>query len=369
MSDTQKTRSFGLARTRVRSVVAAAILATATSCQTVPCQECARAQDNVKVENHTAASLTDRAATPTESAPTEPRPGDRLPRRGDEISIAGQLFHTGTRVVLWNDVGGYDAYRAHCHFRPEDRGPSSKPEAAARFDSLRRGLAAPLETRVRAQGWTLEDLQQAVTQVVVHYDVAGTSDNCFRVLHDIRGLSVHFLLDLDGTLYQTLDVKERAWHAAVANDRSVGIEIASLGAYRSEAELQRRYRTVGGEVVIEASGGQEAGGLPAGFASRPARPGVWRGAVHGIDYYQYDFTEAQYQTLEKLLVTLLRVLPEIEPRVPRDASGNLVWSTLDNEAREFRGVLGHYHITTDKQDPGPAFDWERIERVLLAEAQ
>jgi len=42
---------------------------------------------------------------------------------------------------------------------------------------------------------------------------------------------VHFMLDVDGTIYQTLDVKERAWQATKANDRSVGIEIANIGAY------------------------------------------------------------------------------------------------------------------------------------------
>jgi tyrosyl-tRNA synthetase len=45
---------------------------------------------------------------------------------------------------------------------------------------------------------------------------------CFKVLHDARDLSVHFMLDLDGTIYQTLDLKERAWHATTSNSRSVG---------------------------------------------------------------------------------------------------------------------------------------------------
>ncbi len=26
----------------------------------------------------------------------------------------------------------------------------------------------------------------------------------------------------------------------------------------------------------------------------------------------------------------------------------------------FEGVIGHYHITKRKIDPGPAFDWERV---------
>src|SRR5438067_6214282 len=44
--------------------------------------------------------------------------GSQLPRRGDEIVVAGQLFHTGTRVVTWIDPGGYDAYRVERRFSP-----------------------------------------------------------------------------------------------------------------------------------------------------------------------------------------------------------------------------------------------------------
>ncbi len=39
------------------------------------------------------------------------------------------------------------------------------------------------------------------------------------------------MLDLDGTVYQTLDLKECAEHATIANGRSVGIEVANIGAY------------------------------------------------------------------------------------------------------------------------------------------
>ena len=52
---------------------------------------------------------------------TSPRLGDRLPRQGDEIVIAGQYFHTGTPVVLWTDPGGYDAYRVERRFVPLDK--------------------------------------------------------------------------------------------------------------------------------------------------------------------------------------------------------------------------------------------------------
>ena len=42
-------------------------------------------------------------------------------------------------------------------------------------------------------GWSPDLAAVAIDQVVVHYDVAWTSRNCFKVLHDLRGLSCHFL--------------------------------------------------------------------------------------------------------------------------------------------------------------------------------
>ena len=70
-----------------------------------------------------------------------------------------------------------------------------------------------------------------VDQFVIHFDARGSSRKCFEILQDVRGLSVHFMLDLDGTIYQTLDVKEKAWHATIANGRSIGVEVANIGAY------------------------------------------------------------------------------------------------------------------------------------------
>src|SRR5215471_21865816 len=52
---------------------------------------------------------------------TAPPPGAHESRRGDEIVVAGQFFHTGTPVVLWMDPGGYDAYRVERRFSPIDK--------------------------------------------------------------------------------------------------------------------------------------------------------------------------------------------------------------------------------------------------------
>ncbi len=283
------------------------------------------------------------------SCSVTPDPGDPLLRRGDEISVCGRLFHTGAKVVLWNDPGGFDAYRAHRHFEPEKTSPSGAPERIARFGSLRRGLPPDLESRVRERGWTIADLRATVTQVVIHYDAAGSSKRCFKILQDVRGLSSHFLLDLDGTIYQTLDVKERAWHAGIANDRSVGLEIANLGAYPNRETLQDCYQ-------------KSDQGTLLGIVGFP--PAV-QGRVQGADLYQYAFTDAQYESLGRLTATLCRVL-DIPARAPRTAGGQVRTTVFDSEKeiRDFAGILGHLHVSRTKVDPGPAFDWDRLFRAL-----
>ena len=294
-------------------------------------------------------------------------PGAPLKRAGDEISVAGELIHSGTRVVLWSEPGGYDAYRPHCFFEPDVRSPSRNADCIARYGSWRRDLPAEVTERVRTRGWTVDDLAATVSQVVIHFDACGTSKRCFEVLHDIRGLSCHFLIDLDGTVYQTLDVKERAWHAAGANDRSIGIEIANIGAFADPAELATWYKRDNDGVRI-AVPEELRGHLAEDAVFRPRQDEPVHGRVQEQALLQYDFTEAQYRSLEKLLVTLCRVLPRIHARVPRDANGEVLGCAFDSDAElhAFEGLVGHSHVTKRKIDPGPAFDWDRVVGALRA---
>ena len=60
------------------------------------------------------------------------RVGQRLERRGDEIVVCGQLYHTTAPVVLWMDPGGYDAYRLERRFVPLDQAATPPREKAGR---------------------------------------------------------------------------------------------------------------------------------------------------------------------------------------------------------------------------------------------
>ncbi len=181
---------------------------------------------------------------------------------------------------------------------------------------------------------------------------------------------MHFLLDVDGTIYQTLDLRETAWHATKANTRSIGVEIANVGAYRPDAPspLEAWYaRDAAGSYVRVPGHVTESGVRRKGFVGRPARDALVRGRVQGDELAQYDFTPEQYDALARLAAALCRELPRIRPDAPRDASGRVRDTALsDGEWAGFQGILGHFHVQTNKVDPGPAFDWERVLAAVRA---
>ena len=305
-------------------------------------------------------------------------------RHGDEIIVAGQLFRTGTRVITWMDPGGYDAYRVERRFSPYAESGWTPSQAAVKelTSPNRYGLRAAVLTpeaieRVRGGGWELAHLQEVVDQFVVHYDACGLSKICFDVLHDQRGLSVHFLLDIDGTVYQTLDLKERAWHATTSNSRSIGIEIAHVGAFapgdtRVTDRWYRRSADGRGTVITIPAAIRDPGIHTPGFVGRPARPEPVAGIMQGQSLVQYDFTPEQYAALIKLTAALGTVFPKIRLEAPRDAEGQVITTKLpDDQLAAFQGVIGHHHIQTNKIDPGPAFDWDKVlagARALQAPA-
>jgi N-acetylmuramoyl-L-alanine amidase len=299
------------------------------------------------------------------------KPGQPLSRQGDEIIVCGQLFHTGAPVILWTDPGGYDAYRVERRFAPYDQSfwvPTTQATTItnpARYN-LRESVLSPKEIeKVRGGGWDLPLLQDKVDQFVLHYDVCGLSRICFQTLHDSRGLSVHFMLDIDGTIYQTLDLKERAWHATISNSRSIGIEIANLGAYtanESDPFKQWYARDSKGKTHITIPDRFGDGGIRTlNFTPRPVRQKLIWGEVQNHNRRQWDFTPEQYDSLIKLTATLCTVFPKIKCDYPKDDKGKLITRKLpDDQLEKYQGILGHYHIQQDKADPGPAMNWDLL---------
>jgi len=301
-----------------------------------------------------------------------PRYGEPVRRSGDEIVVCGEPFHTGTRVVNWTEPGGYDAYRVERKFVAADKSDwkisqaeNSQLESPNRYGFRKSSQLSSNELeRVRTQGWDLDSLQKVVDLFVLHYDASGTSRRCFETLHDRRGLSVHFLLDVDGTIYQTLDLKERAWHATTANTRAIGIEIAQIGAVplAQRKKLDLWYTQIEGttRLTIPEFVGPTGVRTP-NYIGLPARPEPIVGPIHGETLVQYDFTPEQYAALTQLTASLCRIFPKLRCDYPRDESGKLVLDKLsENQLAEYTGLLGHFHVQKEKHDPGPAFQWDKV---------
>jgi len=265
------------------------------------------------------------AAQPGE-APSPPPPATR----GTSIIAAGQPFDVGRTVVLWNDEQGFDAYQVRC---------IDQTGGCCDFDSPRYGTRKGFTRR------TLENLQAIVSQFVLHFDGCVNSRSCFKSMHNRTrpgggtgcGLSAHFMIDTDGTIYQTLDLAERAYHAEQENTISVGVEICNRGRYKAD-EMHK---------------------LPAEWRTRPRRDVI----INGFKYNAYDFRPEQYDSIVAVTRTLLRIFPKMKPEVP-ERNGEVIMDTLENPL-DFHGIVGHLHVDLDKQkwDPG-ALDWKRILRAL-----
>jgi N-acetyl-anhydromuramyl-L-alanine amidase AmpD len=312
-------------------------------------------------------------------------------RHGDEIIVCGRPYRIGTRVVLWSDEGGYDAYRTSRRFVPFERSDWKSTLAEMRAGALTFAASDTQETspdrydlrfgsavdtaftpeqleQVRGGGWPLPLLQEKIDQFVLHYDVCGTSAQCFYILHDVRGLSVHFLLDVDGTIYQTLDLKERARHATKSNDRSIGVEIANIGAYPvgEDNPFEKWYAADGSGARLIFPPGVRGRDRFAEKTLRPRHGAPVTGTIRGTEYVQYDYTPEQYAALAKLAAALCDIFPRLRPEIPRGADGHVLTRTLGAEEwAGFAGILGHYHVQQNKGDPGPALDWDH----LLAEVK
>ena len=271
------------------------------------------------------------AAQADEVAPTAPAgPATPGPTRGTSIIVAGQPFDVGRSVVLWTDEQGFDAYQVRC---------IDQTGGCCDFDSPRYGTRKGFTKR------TLENLQNIVSQFVLHFDGCVNSRSCFKSMHNRTrpsgstgcGLSAHFMIDTDGTIYQTLDLAERAYHAEQENSISVGVEICNRGRYKAE----------------------EMSKLPAEWRTRPHHDVI----INGFKYNAYDFRPEQYESIVAVTRTLLRIFPKMKPEIP-EKNGEVIMDTLEDPL-SFHGIVGHLHVDLDKQkwDPG-ALDWKRIMRAL-----
>ena len=168
--------------------------------------------------------------------------------------------------------------------------------------------------------------KRPVRLFVNHWDVCLSSKACQSVL-DKRGISVHFLIDNDGTIYQTLDMQHGGWHAGSerVNRASLGVEISN--AYYPK--YQSWYKENG-------------------FGERPIKEKV---RVHGELLQPFtDFYPVQIEALKELWKAINK-----STNIPYETVTNQFSTTSkryeqDAKYGKFSGFVSHYHVSKEKID-------------------
>ena len=168
--------------------------------------------------------------------------------------------------------------------------------------------------------------KRKINMFVNHWDVCLDSTTCAKVLNR-RGVSVHFCIDNDGTIYQLLDMNHAAWHASSrkVNHRSVGVEISNAYYLKYQNWYAKK-----------------------GFGKRPIIKGA---KVHGkkLDSFTW-FYPVQIKALQALWKAV-----NAATGIPFECPLNEIGNTSDTVNRKvtagtFKGFISHYHVTRKKID-------------------
>jgi hypothetical protein len=234
---------------------------------------------------------------------------DHEPKRGAVRPGDKYIVHNGKflpiewdKVVLWDEEDGLKIEGGHYKWKENDRKPD---------------------------------------QFVNHWDVCLSAESCARVINK-KGIGIHFCIDNDGTIYQTMDTQHGAWHCgdSYGNKHGIGVEISNAYYLKYQGWYERH-----------------------GFGPRPV---VAKGeaVVHGQGLKEHlDFYPVQIEAL-KALWKAVHLGLGIPLEAPVKASGEPILGTDPRcNSGEFKGFNHHYHYTTKKIDCAGLDIWALLEEV------
>ncbi|RHZ83086.1 hypothetical protein Glove_99g301 [Diversispora epigaea] len=169
---------------------------------------------------------------------------------------------------------------------------------------------------------------KSIDCVILHWDVCKSSKNCFQTLSN-RKLSIHLMIDYDGTVYQSLDLAKKAWHASSENDHSIGIEI------NNPYDVQQYDPNWPREIVSSRTPNKE-----------------------GSFHKHLDFRPEQKTRVVEVVEALCSIINIPRKLPPLDSEGEVVVRTL--KKNEIKGVVGHFHTSNVKIDPGDTL-WPMLQ--------
>jgi N-acetyl-anhydromuramyl-L-alanine amidase AmpD len=221
---------------------------------------------------------------------------------GTSLIFGRERIDIGVRVKTFEDPDGFSFYTA----------PPGSRERFHKIDLVDVALA----------GGSRKD---KINKLVIHHDGNRNSLGCFQTLLQ-RELSTHMMIDDDGTVYQALDLNDVAYHAADANGESFGLDMNN--PIRPE------------------------------LCHDPDARRLFKGTINGGPVTSVGYTDAQYEALIAVINGLCKAFPKIQPIAPIGEDGHVLRQKLVDQS--FAGIVGHWHVSASKWDPGPGFDWERV---------
>lgn len=184
----------------------------------------------------------------------------------------------------------------------------------------------------------------------LHHTVGGSAGSTYRWwLMDPARVGTPYIVGRDGTIYEVFDPKYWCYHLKVGDPemdaRSIGIELASEGALTRVNEWlyafdgqKKLYH------VVDDKGKFYDHGEP------------WRGYQY-FDAYDDPQVEATIKLCDYLIEKF--EIPRLMPIDHLTEARSKYWN--------FKGILGHHHVRSDKTDMHPGFPYDHFKRSLHLE--
>lgn len=201
----------------------------------------------------------------------------------------------------------------------------SSPSAPRRWQLICRDLPIDVDFPVRTwdeHGHHFRGRHRTLTLQVVNH-TTGSENPPATVFHTLseRDLSVHFVVDAGGVVYQMADTELRASHCPEINVTSIGIEFVCR---HSAIKLPAR-----------------------GIVRR-----LTKAVIHDAIVPHYELTDAQVRTGVKLNRALCN-LYGLPFKVPLAMTGDVYPREMNDKLlKNFAGCVGHFHAQRQKTDPG-----------------
>ena len=192
--------------------------------------------------------------------------------------------------------------------------------------------------------------QQVKTQIVLHYTLGYLKGDIATMTQHDYHVSVPFVIGRNGKIYNLFYSGYWAYHLGpnaiggneTQSKRTIAIEISNIGGLtQTERGMENYYKDVYCDVSQDYA-----------YMNQPFRR---------FNSFA-TFTDDQYSSL----IILLRYLTA-RNNIERNFLPVVERYTTFNEIINFNGIVSHINYRkSGKEDIGPAFDWERIERGVTA---